>query len=227
MPSPQAAASQADHAPLDPVALGLPPDPSEWTAKQTARFAGLVNGLPDQAAPVSMTLGLKPDPSERTDAERGLSSLAYDLWRPVPAKGGAVSTTDGNTGKVTVTTAEEIDLMEDFDKASPGSEAAIAIAAKLRQFDEAVSRPVGPTTPSTTRDRAPRLQSIGVRRRTCAGGRRRPGARRVVRSSSGAASTGEPSDSDGPGEKPRRVVLLAAHERRQVEILSRIGPVAT
>ena len=49
-----------------------------------------------------------------------------------------------------------------------------------------------------------------VRRMHC-GGRRRPGVRRTSSRSSGGGSSGEPSDSDGPGERPRRDVVLLRH----------------
>ena len=75
--------------------------------------------------------------------------------------------------------------------------------------------------PTATRDRAPRRQSIGVRRRTCTG-RRRPGGR-TARST--ASSGGAESDSDGPGERPRRLLLLGVRHRRLADSLCRIGAV--
>jgi hypothetical protein len=77
--------------------------------------------------------------------------------------------------------------------------------------------PGSPTFGQTTRDRTPRRQSIGVRRRTCTG-RRRPGGR-ATRST--ASSGGAESDSDGPGERPRRLLLLGERDRRLADSLSR------
>lgn len=170
----------AGAASLDPVALGLPSDPADWTDEQTAAFKLAVNGLQDQAAPTAMTLGLRPDPSERTDAELRLDSLAYKLWEPIPAKHGGVTLTDGSLcrgadgrlafapshGRVTVTSREEIEAEMALDHA---------------------------------RLRAPRRQATGVRRRTCTGGRRRPSARRSTRSSS---SSGDSSEGSGPPGEP-------------------------
>jgi hypothetical protein len=72
------------------------------------------------------------------------------------------------------------------------------------------------------RDRTPRRQSIGIRRRTCTG-RRRPGGR-TARST--ASSGGAESDSDGPGERPRRLLLLGVRDRRLADSLARIAGVS-
>jgi hypothetical protein len=53
----------------------------------------------------------------------------------------------------------------------------------------------------------------------------RPRARRTA-SRSAAASSGEPSDSDGPGEKPRQVVLLGGSDRRLADSAARIGTIS-
>jgi hypothetical protein len=118
---------------------------------------------------------------------------------------------DGS-GKVNTTTSEEIDLEIELDEA-PTRQAAMAAENNLQAIAAA----------RTTRDRAPRRQNIGVRRRTCTGGRRRPGARRTARST--ASSGGAESDSDGPGERPRRLLLLGVRDRRLADSLCRIGAV--
>jgi hypothetical protein len=117
----------------------------------------------------------------------------------------------------TVYTRQEIDLEEAFDRATTAEEA-VAIATELRAFDARRAQ-----VQTTTRHRGPRPQGIGIRRRTCTGGRRRPGARRTSRST--ASSGGAESDSDGPGERPRRLLLLGVRDRRLADSLSRIGAI--
>lgn len=84
-------------APLTPARLGLNADSDEWSDDDHARFARAVNELPNGAAPTALTLGLGPDPTKRTDAERRLSDVAYEAWKPIPPENGAVAITDGSS----------------------------------------------------------------------------------------------------------------------------------
>jgi hypothetical protein len=85
-------------------------------------------------------------------------------------------------------------------------------AAKQRWAAEARDR-------SLVRAPARRRMIIPVARRACSGGRRRAGVRRTASASrsTGGGSSGEPSDSDGPGERPRRDVVLSRH---RIEVAS-------
>jgi hypothetical protein len=60
---------------------------------------------------------------------------------------------------------------------------------------------------SVRRDRAPRLQSVGLRRRTCAGDRRPGGRRRVTSSSSSRGDPDEPEPAEGGGRPDRHLAL--------------------
>jgi hypothetical protein len=92
-------------------------------------------------------------------------------------------------------------------------------AAKQRRAAEARDR-------SLVRAPARRRMIVPVARRACSGGRRRAGVRRTASASrsTGGGSSGEPSDSDGPGERPRRdVVLLGGRDRLLCDSAARIG----
>lgn len=196
-------------APLNPVAHGLSLDPLKWTAGERERFAVLVNGLPGQAAPVGMTLGLKPDPIERTDAERRLNSLAYDLWKPIPAEHGAVTITDGS-------------LCREAD----GRVAYAPTHGKVTVFrgdEELPSRSRRPNCARRTVAKVRARARSGLR-----GGR--PLSRRGAASSSRSSSSSG-SDSEGsepPGEpaagKPADVFLLVGSSARLLsDSMARIG----
>jgi hypothetical protein len=68
------------HPVLEPRALGLPPDPSEWADGQAARFAAVVKALKLSAAPHPSMLGIPSDMWSWTYAQRALNRAAADAW---------------------------------------------------------------------------------------------------------------------------------------------------
>jgi hypothetical protein len=106
------------------------------------------------------------------------------------------------------------EALEELERKGGTSPFKIDVAAARRRWTaEAWQR-------ARERSRRPAITPhIPRARQSCAGGRRRPGARRVVRS---ASASGEPSDSEPP---LGRLPFLAGRDRLIAASLARIGAV--
>jgi hypothetical protein len=137
--------------------------------------------------------------------------------------------TMNSSGQVTLTLAEQTDAEMEFDQATPGSADAEAAAAKIRAAEakaRAASRRATRTLcRATAPARAPRRQSVGVRRRACSGGRRRPGVRRTRASSSSGSDPGGGEHAEPEVGPPGHglVPFVRRSTRLQTESFTRIG----
>src|SRR5438132_471441 len=108
--------------------------------------------MPPNLAAELERLNLPASEGDYTPADWKKHNAAIYAWldeqNEPPADGGIeiVDLTAGSPtfGQATITTSEEIDLMKEFDQEPPGSEEAIAIAAKLEAL-EALRRPRPPS----------------------------------------------------------------------------------
>jgi hypothetical protein len=186
----------------------------------------------DLAAEVAR-LNLPANTADYSKEDWARHSAVTNAWcekQNEPPLGGGVQTSDLTAGSPTfgetsVYTTEEYDLDCAFDQAPPGSAEAIAIAAKLAAMSARATAPPAPVLHVTSeRIRAPRREAMGVRRRTCTGGR--PSARRSSRSSSGDSSEGP---SDPPEYRHADLApfpLVGSSARLLSDSLARVGVVA-
>ena len=143
--------------------------------------------LNEQGIPLGV---MKQTPEQRQRATAKLEEISRRACEAAPR--GAMVTVDSNTGKVTVTTSEEIDLEEECDQEPPGSEKAIAIAAKLEAYGCGRQRRATPVIRRTRTRARSNLRSGRPSRPCCPGRRSHPSPRSARRLPAAAGGHRDP-----------------------------------
>jgi hypothetical protein len=163
------------------------------------------------------------------EAYRAAHDEWFDNWQP-PPDGCAIA---NGSGRINTFTEADTDADEAFDRAVPGSAEAMAAVALIEAGDRRRDREHEAVLRDRNHSAAGRLfRPMARRTMTRARGNlrstSRPSCSRRSRSttSSSSSSDSPPGDSDGPGERPRQLPLLAGRDRHHVEALARIGVVA-